>query len=972
MGKANMDSPRIKRRKTTDSASPKLSTTSPDVDKKTTTLSATKRDDKTKSLDREIQAGKEFIKSILPDIPRDASSEALRRDLNNVLSYATDSQCKLAVFGASGAGKSTLLNALLEENGVLPTGSMGQACTAVPIEVLWNASGDMPYRARIDYITEADWRHDLENARSVADSGKSPVGDASNPIDKVKAVYPQLTEGDLIRMTTDDILALNHSRDLLGRHELIDRNDRRAFEKELRSKLVARSSNTVSEKQQSASWPLVSVVRLYVASEILRDGLVLVDVPGVLDSNTARAIRAKKYIQECSAVCIVAPAIRAASDVTLSDLVDDALRQVQYNNRLDRVVLICTRSDDFVPDEVMADLADDPAIEELATKKKDAQDEFNHAKEQVQVYEQLLADDITVQKHAQSDISRWNYKSKALREGKVVLPPSPRINGKPGKADPDAEPINQADIDRETARLKKQKSDAATRVKALRIKTKGEQAIADVKLVELNQATIQLNDFLICARNDFLKRTLSATCAEKVAEHNASIQQAGQEVTAEAGTDAAPSADSECSQITLPVFCVSAVKYMQLSGLRDADVSGSPSSPFADKSDTEIPSLILHLSKVVTKAQYDMLNGVHTRLVTALNDLDVYLLQDIEFKTIDPALAATAVKEASSIIEDVSSRFRRYFKQTSDDIDQAYRDKFLAKIDMAKGFSTKRAQESMPSWIRKGDKRGLYFSEYKAAVARKGVWSGTRKSINFNDNVAYEVQSVIHKCMKHLFTADTSFTKQALDSCLTKMKEFCEKLHADIVSRALTAGVSAYALTKLDEQLVNRQAILKDILDNAKAAIGDVYGTAVIPLGSDIQGAWKRGYRAAKKVSTGTGALQAMHEALSSALVEDNVLAEPVDKLEERLDEGVAGVMKELAVKVNEVASAIVENYNNTMEKREDKAVAVRDPVLNQVRNEMVARGYAKVCGEVKEKEEKAKGLSVEEGEMREIMGVSE
>lgn len=972
MGKANMDSPRIKRRKTTDSASPKLNTTSPDVEMKTANLSTTQRDDKTKRLDREIQAGKEFINSILPDIPRDASSEALRRDLRNMLSYATDSKCKLAVFGASGAGKSTLLNALLQDYGVLPTGSMGQACTAVPIEVLWNGSEDIPYKAEIDYITEADWRYDIENARSVLDNGADPVGDASNPIDKVLAVYPQLTEGDLIEMTTDDVLASDDIRNLLGRREVMNYTDRKAFEKELRSKLVPRPSNKVSKKQQAASWPLVSVVRLYVASDILRGGLVLVDVPGVLDSNTSRAMRAKKYIQECSAVCIVAPAIRAGSDATLHGLVDDALRQVQYSNRLDRVVLICTKSDDFNPDEVEADFPDDPAVEELATNKKDAEDEHNYATEQVQIYEQALADDETVKKHADSDISRWRRKSKELREGKAVLPPGPRINGKPVKVDPDAEPITQADIDREIARFQKQKGSAVTRMKGARIKIRGEQAIAKAKKVELNRATIQLNEILLRARNDYLKRTLSTTCAKKVAEHLASIRQAGQGVTAEADAHAAPSIDSECSQITLPVFCVSAVKHMQLCSLRDADASVSPSSLFVDKSDTEIPSLLLHLSKVVTAAQYDMLNSVHTRLVTVLNDLDVYLLQDIEFKTIDPVLAATAVKEASSIIEDVSSRFRVYVEQTSNDIKQAYRCRFIKKIDTAKEFSTKRAQESMPRWTRKGDNGGLYFSEYRAAVARKGVWSGTRRSINFNDDVASEVQNVIYKYMKELFTADTSLTKQALDSCLTKMKEFCEELHASIKGRAIAAGVSAYALHRVDDQLVNRNKILMDIHETAKVATEDIYGTAAIPLGSDIQWAWKRGYRAAKKVSTGTGALQAMHETLSSALVEDDVLKEPIKKLEERLSEGIGGVVQELAVKVNEVATAMVQYYENAMKKREEKAVAVRDPVLNRVRNEMVARGYAKVCGEVKGEEERAKGLSVEEGEMREIMGSSE
>lgn len=949
MASTTTNSPRVKRRKTINSASPRLGTASLDVVEDVLSQRC-QADNETKRLDKQIRKGKDFIRLVLPDIPRHASSEALRRDLKNMLSRPTSARCKLAVFGASGAGKSTLLNALLEEYGVLPSGSMGEACTPVPIEILWNNDDKATYKAEFEYITEADWRHDIETARSAAEVGGRPAGDASNPIDKIMAAYPQLTEDKLIDMTANDILASNNVRDLLGRRDMINHTDRKAFEKQLRSRLVARASNTASKQQQPVSWPLISVVRLYVASEVLRGGLVLVDVPGILDSNTARATRAKQYIQECSAICIVAPAIRAGSDSTFHGLVEDALRQVQYSNRLDRVVLICTKADDFDADEVRADLQD-PAIDALSEKKCQAQEQYEHAKEQVEIHEHALQQDLVTQTTAANDIIRWNKKAKDIRDGKIAYPPPARINGKAGKPDPDANPIDQTDIDREVVRLKTQKKSATSRRKAAQTKIESEQVEADTKYTELMKATTELNKLLLRARNDFLKQKLSTICAKKVTDHLESIRQAGQEVTTQSPIDTTENVGSSGSQQTLPVFCVSAVKHLQLCGLKHHDSTSPSTSLFANKHDTGIPSLLLHLSSIATAAQQDMLSSAHTRLLTALNDLDVFLLQDVEMTSIDPILAATAIEEANSILKNVNPKFETYSKQTSDVIDQTYRLGFVSKLDEAKKFSTSRVLRAMPTWMRKRGNDGLFYTEYKAAVSRNGVWSGTRRSINFNDDVADKVQAVIHRRMEQLFTSDASTTRRAIDTCLANMTDFCEELHGNVRNRAVTAGVSAYALRKIDEQLGNRKTILKDIHEAAKRDIGDVSGLAAVGLSTDIQVAWRGGYQAAKKVSTGTGALQAMHDTLSSSLVEDGVLSGPVEKLEERLNENVARVLQGLAEQVWEMVSAMVQNYHHALEKREEKAVAVKDPMLNKVRNEMVARGYAKISAEIKEED---------------------
>jgi len=67
-----------------------------------------------------------------------------------------------------------------------------------------------------------------------------------------------------------------------------------------------------------AQWPLVKVVRLYIKSELLKDGIVLVDLPGSMDTNAARGAIAETYQKDLSVTCVVATTSQAASDKPVS------------------------------------------------------------------------------------------------------------------------------------------------------------------------------------------------------------------------------------------------------------------------------------------------------------------------------------------------------------------------------------------------------------------------------------------------------------------------------------------------------------------------------------------------------------------------------------------------------------------------------------------------------------------------------
>lgn len=65
-----------------------------------------------------------------------------------------------------------------------------------------------------------------------------------------------------------------------------------------------------------AYWALIRQIQIRCPSPVLSSGLVLVDLPGVADSNAARSRIAGEYLQKCAHFWVAAPITRAVNDKT--------------------------------------------------------------------------------------------------------------------------------------------------------------------------------------------------------------------------------------------------------------------------------------------------------------------------------------------------------------------------------------------------------------------------------------------------------------------------------------------------------------------------------------------------------------------------------------------------------------------------------------------------------------------------------
>lgn len=210
-----------------------------------------------------------------------------------------------------------------------------RACTASPTEISYNYSEDPVelYRAEVDFITADDWIKDLRGLYSDLLDGSGEISrdctnqdsDAGIAYAKIRAVYPKMTK-EMITQATPEVLASQVAvRRVLG------------TVKKLRATAAADLyrllQNYVDSKEKDIErhmeyWPLIKVVRIFTKASALASGACIVDLPGVQDSNAARAAVAANYMKACTGLWIVAPITRAVDDKTAKSLLGDSFRCV--------------------------------------------------------------------------------------------------------------------------------------------------------------------------------------------------------------------------------------------------------------------------------------------------------------------------------------------------------------------------------------------------------------------------------------------------------------------------------------------------------------------------------------------------------------------------------------------------------------------------------------------------------------------
>ncbi|KAK1836766.1 hypothetical protein QBC39DRAFT_366970 [Podospora conica] len=269
-------------------------------------------------------------------------------DNDSLTTRCEQKQVLVGVSGATGAGKSSLLNALLDFPGLLPS-SDSSASTATICEVAYNFEEDpkKAFRCDVSFRDLDDVRGELDRFFQDLDDRKSLLdedsdrregdhgdgqtweetimeadGNLRSVRDKVFAVWGK-TIHELDGMSTDDLLpegdpALDRIQLEKESHYSHDLSD---FATKIRQFLDSSQSEVEVKRpagwaQKMSLWPLIKSVKLFVKADILKNGIILVDLPGLSDVVGARAHLAEEYYGKLDVTMVVTPIVRGADEIT--------------------------------------------------------------------------------------------------------------------------------------------------------------------------------------------------------------------------------------------------------------------------------------------------------------------------------------------------------------------------------------------------------------------------------------------------------------------------------------------------------------------------------------------------------------------------------------------------------------------------------------------------------------------------------
>ncbi|KAK0753134.1 Dynamin family-domain-containing protein [Schizothecium vesticola] len=532
------------------------------------------------------------------------------RSIDDIKSCLRAERVIIGVVGSTGAGKSSVINALLDEECLVPTNCM-RACTAVITEIQYNGSVDevSKYRAEVEFISKDDLVEELEVCLEDFRNGdrrnfRNPETEAGVAFRKIRAIFPHPTMDDLLnpRNSAESMASHESLTAVLGNAKYVAAPEPQALLDQIQE-YIDSSDKLDGQPAKMEYWPLVKVVKIFLRNPILETGLVIVDLPGVQDSNAARSAVASKYIQNCSGLWVVAPITRAVDDKTAHNLMGTTFRrQMQFDGAYGNMSFICSKTDDVSITEAMKSIKRDnprhPAHDRYQALQnvQQAIKHLNASLGTADMDRKILLDqikDCDISNHPviDSDSDTFNQDSDFDDDGDSVEEPGF-----------DQEILTRQDARRRAEEMRAEKKVLEGPKKASNARRKDiRNSLKDTK-AEKRMLESQLKSDCVQYRNESSYLGMDLDIAMREDEENFDPREDAR--------------DYEALAANLPMFCVSSKSYQKMSGRleKDEKVEGFPHIAH-----TGIPALQSHASKIIES----------TRVVACqrfLNELRRYLM----------------------------------------------------------------------------------------------------------------------------------------------------------------------------------------------------------------------------------------------------------------------------------------------------------------------------------------------------------
>ncbi|KAF2212230.1 hypothetical protein CERZMDRAFT_67917 [Cercospora zeae-maydis SCOH1-5] len=820
-------------------------------------------------LEAGVQTGLKVLSGLevlLNGLGANEDAQAWLAHIDRVRKEAVQNRTVVGVVGNTGAGKSSVINAMLDEERLVPTNCM-RACTAVVTELSYNYSNDerAKYRAEIEFIKPEEWRKELNVLFQEAfdDSGRVSAevsnqdSEAGVAYAKIRAVYFKKTREMLANTTIESLMADKKVRSVLGTTRKITSPDVRSFYEKLQQVIDSKEKGQEKRDKHGKSgtrrvfehWPLIKVVKIYVKSPALSTGAVIVDLPGVHDSNAARAAVAEGYMKQCTGLWIVAPITRAVDDKAAKNLLGDTFkRQLKFDGTYSAVTFICSKTDDISVTEATDSLQLGDRMEQLDDELNDIALRQRQLRKEKKQAQDDAEDHEAASEELDDTLDTWERLFDQVEAGKTVYAPAqskkrksasasppPRKRRRravesddedasekldepantdgqddPNETDSVSEPLTSSAIEEKIEELKQLKKEARRAKSAARLRK--DEIANELDELEEKAAALEAKKSAICiaGRNQYSRGAIQQDFAQGIRELD--MENAEEENPDDFNPDEDLRDYDEVAR-TLPVFCVSSRAYQKLSGRMKKD---SPVPGFTHIDETEVPQLQAHCKKLTVKGRQANCRRFLNSVKQLLLSLALWSSDDGTGVKLTTEQQSVEKQYLSRKLKELEKHLEKVVQDTLKDAVETLHDQLFAKLDPAVQSAITEAPPKAESWGLPQSAGGLHWSTYRATVRRSGVFSGSAGPRDFNAELTEPIYRQLATIWEKVFqrrlpTILQSFKRQATNV----VKQF----HGVMEIRTRERGSGAARLQILSQQL-----------DQYSVTFGDLCSTAVTSL----------------------------------------------------------------------------------------------------------------------------------------------
>ncbi|TGJ86746.1 hypothetical protein E0Z10_g2034 [Xylaria hypoxylon] len=863
----------------------------------------------------------------------------------------------VGVVGNTGAGKSSVINALLDEERLLPTNCL-RACTASPTEISFNYSDDPQelYRAEIEFISAEEWIRELQvlfsdlldgNGQVSRDATKSD-SDAGIAYEKVKAVYPKKTREMLAQANPKDLASEPAVRVILGTTKVLKKETAKEVYQGMQHYVDSKEKSTgpISKRDRAdipmEYWPLIKVVRIFTKANALSTGAVIVDLPGVQDSNAARAAVAANYMKSCTGLWIVAPITRAVDDKTAKSLLGDSFkRQLKYDGTYSAVSFICSKTDDISITEAADSLGLEAEIseswdaaEKMRRTESSLQSRISNLKEAKRTLGQQLDE-------CEANTDLWEDLESQISSGKTVYAPSnskkrrrderPLGSRKNLKSDVDDDWIvsDSGPSDKENSQSEQRREplieenieEHISLLRAQRKNIRGERRSLDSQIAMLSQEMkktkaerekilADVKAICIQGRNSYSRGAIKQDFAMGIKELDQENAIEEDDATFDPDQD---TRDYDKVAHSLPVFCVSSRAYQKLSGKLEKDDIQSHGFPSTE--DTEIPKLQEHAKKLTEAGRTNHCRHFLNDLSRLVNSMKLWSADDGTGSILTDDEKSEEENHLKKLLGHLEEELESSLKLSITSMRACLQEHIFDNINESMPLAIEAAPDTAYSWGAPRGMGGLFWSTYKATVRRQGVYSGASGPRDFN-------QELFDPVSRSLATGwERAFQRRlpaVLKDFAKKVTEKLQQFHETAKARAERRGTNITGLITLSSQIQAHTRTVQALPDTSHTEITVLQREASRNFTPAICDAMMDAYTICTN-EHGPGSYARMKEAMAEHVeaARYSMFNEATEVVKENLEAMCRFVMEEIGQSIQFVYNTIHMEYMRTLVGRE-------------------------------------------------------